>query len=535
MGVTVREAMQIGGLVLCKVVAGEEGLDRRLESVAVMEVPDVIRWLKRNVLLLTSLYPIKDDEAAIRQLVQQLEAAGSSALAIKPEPYLKEIPDIIKKEGDRLHFPIIEVQPDVSYLDIMTPLMELILGEMDTGKEQLELFLQWITELTMRGKGLPALIDAIEQMTGKTVTVGSDFPELERSKGMHYPPLTHAQKAELKLAKRPVHMHRLLKNRPTACIVTPILLNDELCGDVTCWSVEQEITERDYQVLHRTMMLMALEFLKMITQSDVEQTYKDHLVSDIVLGRIQDQAATIEKGTLFGWDLTKSFEVLCIAADDKVEWSPEQKRRVLQQVHAFFRFEPFKEIVTFLKERFVVLLPRDNDTDRQDEDKVLAQLLRQHLQHGMAERSFTIGIGRWYPGLEGIHQGYVEAVRAVELGKPVAREGCVHYGDLGLFRLLGQVHDREELERFYAETVGRLAEYDAMHQSGLVTTLEHYFANHGSLSDIADKLFIHVNTMKYRLQKIEQITKCKVNDSEHRMLLHVGLKIYQMMKSEHNG
>lgn len=72
MGVTIREAMQVGGLLRCKVVAGESALDKEIQYITVMEVPDVIQWLKGNELLLTSLYAIKDDLQAIQNLVPQL-------------------------------------------------------------------------------------------------------------------------------------------------------------------------------------------------------------------------------------------------------------------------------------------------------------------------------------------------------------------------------------------------------------------------------------------------------------------------------
>ncbi|TVY11795.1 PucR family transcriptional regulator [Paenibacillus cremeus] len=531
MAITVSEAMGIGGLVHCRIVAGERGMDRRMDSITVMEVPDVIRWLKGSVLLLTSLYPIKEDEQAIGQLVRQLHAAGGCALAIKTGPYVKEIPAIIKDEGNRLNFPIIEIHPDVSYLDIMTPLLERILKKLDTGKEQLDLFFQWMTELAVSGKGIAPLVEALEQMTDNPLTVGSDFAALELDKGLSFAPLTYAQKSELKTAKRPLRMNRFLEGALTPCIVTPMLLNDELYGEVTCWQTRRAFAEQDYDILYRTMVLMAMEWMKLVTKADVEQSFKDSFLSEVVLGRNQDSAETMAKGAQFGWELDQDFEVLCIAAEHQGDdvWSPERKRRVLQLVYSFFRYEAFKAIVTQLKGRVVVLLPA---RPRELPVKEAAKSLRQHLQEGCPELLFRIGMGRSYPGLTGIHQGYVEAVKALELGKPVGQQGCIHYEELGLFRLLSQFQDREELDGLYGETVGKLVAYDAIHQSGLVPTLETYFARNCSVSDTAEQLFIHVNTMKYRLQKMEQLTGCKVNEAEQRLLLHVGLKIHQLMKME---
>jgi len=555
MGVSVKEAMQTGGLIQCKVVAGEKGLHRTIDYITVMEVPDVIRWLKGNDLLLTSLYPIKDDKEAIARLVQQLHEVGSSALAIKTERYVKHIPEIIIEEGNRLHFPIIEIDNEVSYLDIMTPLMELRLHKSDLGKEQLEKFFQWITELAMGGKGIPALTEAVQQMTENLITVGSEIPALEGlSWGRQVAPLTRAQKNELKVAKRSIRMERMLDQHRTACIVTPLLLNDELYGDVTCWQTKRDFLERDFLILDRTVLLMALEFLKVITKADVEQTYKDDFLSDVLLGNISDKGEVIEKGRMFGWDLTKDFQVFAIAftgpasashtakRDNEMLWVQEQRRKLLRKVNDIFRFGAGKTVTTARKEMIVVLYEQGHGADK--EDPALSGGLHNGMMTDLAESAcrqlsqefdewlFTVGIGRFYRGLEGIHQGYKEAVKAIQLGKPVSgKTGCVHYEDLGIFRVLGSVGDWQEMEELYAETVGKLAEYDWSNNANLTDTLREYFANNCSLAETAEKLFVHVNTMKYRLQKIEQLTGCNVHDAEKRLMLHMGLKIDQILHS----
>ncbi|MCU6791016.1 PucR family transcriptional regulator ligand-binding domain-containing protein [Paenibacillus sp. WQ 127069] len=549
MGVSVKDAMQIGGLVKCKVVAGEKGLHKTIDYITVMEVPDVIRWLKGNDLLLTSLYPIKDDEEAIGQLVQQLHAVGSSALAIKTERYVKQIPAAIIEAGNRLDFPIIEIDDEVSYLDIMTPLMERSLNQPDLGKEQLEKSFQWITELAMGGKGIPALVEAVQQMTENIITVGSEMPNLEGiSSGSHVAPLTRSQKNELKIAKRSIRMERMLNHLKTPCIVTPLLLNDELYGDVTCWQTKREFVERDFLVLDRTILLMALEFLKVITKADVEQNFKDDLLTEVLLGNITDKTEVINKGRMFNWDLAKDYQVFAITftsssshttlIENEALWFQERKRKMLRKVNDIFRFNA---ILTIRKEHIIVLYHCDGtgapeyaqqQRPHKSSTMDLAESAYRQLSQEFEELQFTLGIGRFYQGLEGIHEGYKEAVKAIQLGKPISgATGCVHYEDLGIYRVLGQVSDWKEMEELYSETIGKLVEYDWSNNATLADTLREYFASNCSLSESAEKLFVHVNTMKYRLQKIEQLTGCNVHDAEKRLLLHMGLKIDQLLQS----
>ncbi|UQZ87523.1 Carbohydrate diacid regulator [Paenibacillus konkukensis] len=202
-----------------------------------------------------------------------------------------------------------------------------------------------------------------------------------------------------------------------------------------------------------------------------------------------------------------------------------------------------KPEIAFVQHAMVLLIPQpEAGTEQAGPDARgagkqrrmdIAQALRASLTDEFEAQRCVVGIGRSYEGLEGIRQGYREAVKAVRLGsKSQAEEGCVYYGDLGVYRLLHPLYHEEELKRLYEETIGPLVQYDRMHSGRLAETLSEFFACNGSLADTAEKLYIHVNTIKYRLDKIAQLTGCRVHDAEERLLLHMGLKIYHYLQSE---
>lgn len=551
MGITVREAMGIGGLVQCRVIAGEQGLDREIDHITVMEVPDVIQWLKGHDLLLTSLYAIKDDEDSIRALVSQLQEVGSSALAIKTSRYVNEIPKVILAEGNRLNLPIIEIDADTSYLDIMTPLMQFILGHHAHEDHRLEVFFQWVTELAMGGKGIPAMIEACEQVTGNQITLESELPILEgRIIGGEPSALTRAQKNELKLNKRSIRMTRLWNGQEVESIVAPLLLNDELYGYVTCWQGDKHLEGRDLVILDRMIPLLALEFLKVKTRVDVEQAFKDDFLSEVLTGHVQDEEQIKTRGQLFGWDFSKDYQVLAIsveAENDELERNAVQlqefKRKWLQKVQDMLVFSTAKPIIGQRKEHVIVLIRPEEVPDFQgalspsatvkERVKVFADYLRRQLCQEFTAISCTVGIGRFYPGLKGIQEGYGEAVRSIQLGRSVwGNNSSIFFDDLGIYRILSRFHDRGELEALFDETVGKLVAYDQKNHAKLTETLFEYFSNDCSLAETADKMFVHVNTLKYRLQKIEQLTACSVHRAEERLRLHIGMKLYHILHNQ---
>ncbi|MDD2361240.1 MAG: PucR family transcriptional regulator ligand-binding domain-containing protein, partial [Syntrophaceticus schinkii] len=88
MGLTVQEALEIASLKKAKVVGGHRGLNNIIRFVNVMEVPEVIKWLRGEEFLVTTGFSIKDDATIRCRLIDDLAQKKVAALGIKPGPYL---------------------------------------------------------------------------------------------------------------------------------------------------------------------------------------------------------------------------------------------------------------------------------------------------------------------------------------------------------------------------------------------------------------------------------------------------------------
>ena len=110
MPLTLREAMAlVEPLKKTRIVAGARGLDRVIQSVNVMEVPDILEWVHPGELLVTTMYPLRDDAAAIDALIPRLEEKGLAGLAVTPSGYMNGFPASMLEAADALGFPLIEL------------------------------------------------------------------------------------------------------------------------------------------------------------------------------------------------------------------------------------------------------------------------------------------------------------------------------------------------------------------------------------------------------------------------------------------
>jgi purine catabolism regulator len=544
LAITVKEAMSIGGLSKCKVVAGQKGLNRDIDHVSVMEVPDVIQWIKADALLLSSLHPIKDDAEALCNLVKQLHQKGCAALAIKTHRFFDHVPEAILNDANELDFPIIEIAQNISYLDIMTPIMHVILEDSAPKRDDYEEHFQWIAELALSGKGLDAIVQALSKMLQNLISLESEFPFIKSSLSSHQlEPLNPRQMNELRKSKRPLRMLRKLNNQISSCIVSPLILNGKINGYVTCWETKRELRKLDFAILQRAMPLFALEFLKVKTKIDVDQQYQNEFLSEILLGNINREEETMDKAKIYDWDLSKDHQVMVLDMDQfrsiveqynhNEVMIQDFKRNLVEKVKISVRKMEKLSIVTLWSDKIVILFPVNAVQTKgslKEHFLSVANQLQKTMYSHITDVTFTIGIGRFYPGLKGIHQGFNDAVQSIKIGKKSSgRNSIIHFDLLGIYRILGQFDNQTELKSIYQETIGILEDHDINHRANLTDTLSQYFINNFGLTETSEKMFIHINTLKYRLQKIEELTGYNINHSEGRFFLYLGLKIKEII------
>ena len=99
---------------------------------------------------------------------------------------------------------------------------------------------------------------------------------------------------------------------------------------------------------------------------------------------------------------------------------------------------------------------------------------------------------------------------------------------MGIFKLLMNIEDEEILHEYYEHTIQPIQEYDKKNNSSLTTVLRSYLKNNGSVKETADELFIHRNTVNYKINKIEELLQMDLSSLDTRIQLSVGFMLEDM-------
>ncbi|MEZ0239815.1 MAG: PucR family transcriptional regulator ligand-binding domain-containing protein, partial [Chloroflexota bacterium] len=143
-----------------RVVGGSAGLGRRVRSVNVMEVPDILEWVQPGELLLTTAYPLRDDRVALDRLVPRLAERGLAGIAIKPARYIDRIPASMIEAADRHDFALIELPGDASFNEIINGVLTVILNAQAARLQKTAAIHDRFTAIALEGGGVREIAEA---------------------------------------------------------------------------------------------------------------------------------------------------------------------------------------------------------------------------------------------------------------------------------------------------------------------------------------------------------------------------------------
>ncbi|MDR9755433.1 MAG: hypothetical protein GX188_02140 [Syntrophomonadaceae bacterium] len=143
-------------------------------------------------------------------------------------------------------------------------------------------------------------------------------------------------------------------------------------------------------------------------------------------------------------------------------------------------------------------------------------------------QTISIAYGQTYR-LDELHKSYNEARIAMTLTRLMGKKNFVkQFSEMGVFTCLFS-SNLDVLKKFALNTLGRLFDYDQANNTQLLDTLRQLLDNNINLKYTADKLCIHVNTVDYRIKKVEELLNIDFSTIETRVNLYMAIKVWDTL------
>jgi sugar diacid utilization regulator len=394
MYINCRDILKLPGMENLKLIAGENGLDRSVRWVHIVDVPEVSEWVNGGELIFITGVGLKNSNKQLLDLLIEINNKNLSGLVINIGPYIKSIPNELIDLANELKFPVFEIPFEVKLINLTQIISKAIFTKQMQNESLNSLMKDIIYE------------DYNEEMLNRAIFHGY--------------------------------------NTKKSYIATIIDIDD----------FSKYIKRK--KLINEEEILECKRTIKLII-SNVMEKYK--------------------KSTL---TMNQSDSFTCIIPLDHKKLLVDNKDKN----------EKIREVAVLLED------------------------IKSNISKSLPGLTVSIGIGGVCNELKKLKESVEQADKALKILKMCNKKDSIRsYKNLGIYRLFFQVENKKELTSLYEEYLAPLVNYDTNNSSDLVKTLEILLLENQNVSKTADMLFIHRNTLKYRITKIEEILDIDLKDA----------------------
>ena len=276
-----------------------------------------------------------------------------------------------------------------------------------------------------------------------------------------------------------------------------------------------EDTERRFQMVARACEMIYMRDTQMMS---AKQPNLNAFISTLLEGATFSEKVLASRLKASGWELKGTLHILVIGLPED---DPYLAFRVFSQQ---LPLEGSDQV--FFYNNTMVLFT-DRTVDPLEPLKTFVEL-RVFLQ----EKHIHAGISRPFQSMRLAREHYIQGMKALTLGQRLGHTHAIYqYEDYTLYHLFEFCPDPQLLLDFCHPSVLRLVAFDKENSTDYLSTLRLYISVHASAQRTAEQLFVHKNTVIYRINKALQIMNMDLDNSEHLMSILLTLRILDYINS----
>lgn len=538
MGIKIRDILENVYFRGFEVVAGHSGLDRQFQGFAFMDAPDSLKWMRRREFVITSGYALSQDIDCIEEYMQLPQFSDMAAFALKLR-YLKKVPQKYIRYFDQYHIPLIIIPDEVSWMEMMNQVQVMIMNRNIQKFRINALDSNFLAEAIYPARKIERILKAAEKemkfpaflydvSTQKeyysSYRFKKEYPFPFQAEDFWQPSFSYSKQVlcpTLQMAR--YRFEDSWGEQPVALswITVPIHVG----GHIQAYFVLMESGERidyydEFTVRIAILLLQAVYEQITATQSMSNQGFESFV------------SYAVQKNEPERMELQQQADALHIKIQKKYHYA------LIRQTNAEVLFSDYREEVknvfrksllekryrfAFIDENHCMLFLAEDAEKPLQKDQLQKDLLRcsTNLELEIPAGNFCYSLYDEATPLLEVKRCLERCRRAMELGPMLyPKEKIWNYRQMGAFVWLQIPQD--EMESMFREYLPILQEEK---NAEMMRTLKVYLENGMNYSMTAEKLYVHINTVRKRIDRAEQLLQIDWKDHMERMKLELMLHL----------
>ncbi|MDG5787907.1 PucR family transcriptional regulator [Evansella sp. AB-P1] len=532
------------------VVAGKNKLTNTVQSINLMDAPDIINFLTNDQLLLTTAYSIKNNTSALMELVNQMAEQGCAGLGLKTKRFIEEIPKEVIKRANELNFPIVELPLNYSLGEMLNEALGCILNERTHELNYALNIHRKFTNIVISGGGFSKIIDSLHAildypiiLLNNRLDIMAFSNDIDKESFFNiywyiHETIHQEEISGLKAFHIPYQKRESIYKD---FFIFPIHTTNKQKGYIiifsSCISKETPFT----LALEQAANVISFEFMKLKAIEQHSRRLKNEFFTNLVEGSIVSEDEIINRGKEY--HLNKQLQYICLTcklddtSDFHLDTYPLQsekkltnkRERIYELLESLLSIQYDNSILFTKGDLFAILIGFDFYNDN-IEKKVLHSIreIQQEILQS-TDISISFGISNYIESFLEIPTAFQEAVDALRTGYGENKTNFIKTYHIKELTELFKTIPTLKLKEFYKSSLQELAYPEDKEKEDLVQTLAIYLNNNCQIAETSKMMFIHRNTVIYRIKKCEKILGMDFKGQDDTLRLRIALFIQSLI------
>ncbi len=261
------------------------------------------------------------------------------------------------------------------------------------------------------------------------------------------------------------------------------------------------------------------EMIKDLTVRIFMQTQTDEQLSSAFIKAIERhrEVDDYRDDLSASFDVDGRFQVVTLSTPSLDSMDTVERKRISYRLQIYLENISHNAHFFYYNGAFLLIL---NAVDDEPREEILEGFLKRAKMR-MPDQDVFVGVGSPVMDVYNLHLSYKRADYALKYAMS-KKHAIERFDSLGLDRVIYSVADRLLLKEMGYDKLAPVLEYDERHDANLLETLYLYLKYNGSVSRVSDEIYIHKNTILYRMGKIKELLNTDLEDGEERMALYLA-------------
>lgn len=528
----VKDIFKLDEIKGSKLIAGINGLNKEITCIDVIEVPDVRGWIKEGGFYITAGYAYRDSNEKLKQLISYLISSKASGIGIKLGRYIDELPWEIKKMANDADFVVINLKTKAPYADIINSVLIKIVHDQSELLNNILMVHEKLTEAVLTDDSISTFLEELYHLIGMPVILLDNnldivFNKSDEIVSTDFSEIIFNHVMGPNNLRTGVYESKYYQGK--SYIIAPLSVKGNIRGYVVI------ISDNNMEVINTltaemSATVISIQYLKQDLIEENNRRIEGNFLYDLLTGNFVDESLSIERAKRLEWEVYRKYFIMIIIVYHK-NIIADTKRKSCNVNEKIFNtineiLKPIDNVKTALFSDYIIAFC--SGSVYESILKVSGQI-EEIIQENFPKVEYTIGIGRPVENLLLVSTSYREAMESIKIGEKMWGKSKTYlFDDVGVYKLLSKLSNDADAKEFVISKLGPLIEYDKKYKSQLIPTFKEFLDNQMNIKKTSERLYIHRNTLIYRIDKVKELLGTELNDDKEIFGYNMALKLLDL-------